>query len=108
MAGKQVKADKDDKYTVYKFDKSNNSVVEMTATEFLAECTDGGVYDDDKEETVYTVDADKYNNYNDNGIYYYLINTSGTILKNKTNAKDADDYKFNVNKRQITKVVLED
>ena len=108
MAGKQVKADKDDKYTVYKFDKNNNSVVEMSATEFLRECTDGGIYDDDKEETVYTVDADKYNNYNENGIYYYLINTSGTILKNKTNAKDADDYKFNVNKRQITKVVLED
>ncbi len=66
MAGKQVKADKDDKYTVYKFDKNNNSVVEMSATEFLRECTDdGGIYDDDKEETVYTVDADKYNNYNE-------------------------------------------
>ena len=103
MAGKQVKADKDDKYTVYKYDKTNNSVTEMTTTDFIATCTDGGKHDDDKEETVYTVTTT-----NTDSVKYYLVNTSGTILKNKTNAKDADDYKFSVSKRQITKVVLED
>ena len=103
MAGKQVKADKDDKYTVYKYDKINNSVTEMTTTDFIATCTDGGKHDDDKEETVYTVTTT-----NTDSVKYYLVNTSGTILKNKTNAKDADDYKFSVSKRQITKVVLED
>ena len=75
----------------------------MTTTDFIATCTDGGKHDDDKEETVYTVTTT-----NTDSVKYYLVNTSGTILKNKTNAKDADDYKFSVSKRQITKVVLED
>ena len=57
----------------------------------------------DKEETVYTVTTT-----NTDSVKYYLVNTSGTILKNKTNAKDADDYKFYVSGKTINEVVLED
>ncbi len=35
------------------------------------------------------------------GDNYYLVNTSGTIIKNKTAAKDGDDWYFYVKNKQI-------
>ena len=39
--------------------------------------------------------------------YYFLLNSSGKVSKNKSDAKDGDDYKFAINKYQITEVSLE-
>ena len=44
----------------------------------------------------------------DSNVKLYLVNTSGSMVKNKSAAKDGEDYKFNVKNYQITQVVLED
>ena len=106
-AGKQVKADKDDKYKVYKVTTGadNYCLVEgMTVTEFLKETKATSEYDSKKEETVWTIPSAAYTN----NVKYYLLNSSGTVIKSKTGAKDSDDYKFTVKNKVITEVILED
>ena len=106
-AGKQIKADKDDKYKVYKVTTGANNyclVEDMTVNEFFTETGATKTYDSKKEETTWTIPSGAYTA----NVKYYLLNTSGTVIKNKTGAKDADDYKFNVKNKVITSVVLED
>ena len=109
-AGKLVKADKDDKYTVYKVETKDDSnyckVTKLTVSEFMkqSKAIDNKTYDSKKEETIWTVPEGAYSD----NVNYYLINTSGTVVKNKSGAKDSDDYKFYVDGKKITKVVLED
>lgn len=113
-AGKQIKADKDDKYKVYKVTTGTGNyclVEDMTVSAFLKEAAvnPDGKYDEKKEERVWTIK--NYSNKKDedgNSVKYYLLNTSGSVIKNKTGAKDADDYKFNVKSKEITEVILED
>lgn len=88
MAGKQVKADKDDKYSVYKvsFDESGKAIA------------------------VDKIDTPKFlkDNSNSNAAKYYLAGSNSTIAKGKSSAKDGNDYKFTVNSNyQITKVTLD-
>ena len=40
--------------------------------------------------------------------HLYLVNTSGSMVKNKSAAKDGEDYKFNVDDSEIVSVTLED
>ena len=106
LAGKLVKADSDDKYKVVVYTENEDGVIKMEkldTDEFIDQYTDGGVYDEKKEETVYTVDKDKAA-----GAKLYLVNTSGSMMKNKTNSKDGEDYKFTTSNYEITKVTLED
>lgn len=88
MAGKQVKADKDDKYSVYKvsFDESGKAIA------------------------VNKIDTPKFlkDNSNSDAAKYYLVGSNGTFAKGKSPAKDGNDYKFTVNSNyQITKVTLD-
>ncbi len=39
--------------------------------------------------------------------HLYLVNTSGSMVKNKSAAKDGEDYKFNVDDYEIVDVTLE-
>ncbi len=107
-AGKQVKADKDDKYKVYKVTTKKDSnyclVEDMTVTEFLSKTGATSEYSSKKEETVWTIPSSAYTD----TVKYYLLNSSGTVIKSKTGAKDSDDYKFTVKNKVITEVVLED
>ena len=112
-AGKLVKADKDDKYTIYEVTESTTSagttsikVESMDVAKFLKLTgVTKNKHDDKKEEQTWTIDTDVVYS---GGKTYYLINSSGTVTKNKTGAKDGDDYKFNVDNKKITKVTLED
>ena len=106
-AGKQIKADKDDKYKVYKVTTGANNyclVEDLTVNEFFTQTGATSKHDDKKEETTWTIPDSAYTT----NVKYYLLNTSGSVIKNKTGAKDADDYKFNVKNKVITSVVLED
>lgn len=106
-AGKQIKADKDDKYKVYKVTTGANNyclVEDLTVNEFFTQTSATSKHDDKKEETTWTIPDSAYTT----NVKYYLLNTSGSVIKNKTGAKDADDYKFNVKNKVITSVVLED
>ena len=77
-------------------------MTKMDTDEFLDEYTDGGK-ENKKGDTVWTVDANKAK-----GVKLYLVNTSGSMVKNKSAAKDGEDYKFNVDNYEIKSVTLED
>jgi len=38
---------------------------------------------------------------------FYLVNTTGTLIKSKSGAKDGEDYKFKVSGYKIQEVLLE-
>ena len=104
MGGKLVEADSDDKYQVVVYEENGKTVTmtKMDTDEFLGEYTDGGE-ENKKGDTVWTVDANKAK-----GVKLYLVNTSGSMVKNKSAAKDGEDYKFNVDNYEIKSVTLED
>ena len=109
MAGKQVKADKDDKYTIYGYNEADNTVTEYSAAEFISKMVDDGKVEGGKAE-ILNDDGDQkwtFKDVNDSGVTYYVIGTSGTIVKTKSSAKDADDYKINVSKKVIKSITLE-
>ncbi len=113
-AGMLLKADKDDKYSVIKITttkKDNNDVVKyelLTTDEFLA---------DAKKENFLSVDTKKVNSgdyteyYNINAggnIDYKVVNTSGSVQKNKKKAKDGNDTCYLVDGEKIKAVYVED
>ena len=81
----------------------------MDIDEFLALNDNGygedGRYNSDKEQREWTFN---FNDSEEKPVVYYLVNTSGSMVKNKSNAKDGEDYKFDVEDYLIKKVVLED
>jgi len=107
LAGKLVKADKDDKYKVIAYNEKENTVTKLDTAEFLHDyCTeDPAATNDDK--TTWVIDADKTADLEE-GTVFYVVNTSGTIVKSKSGAKDGEDYKFYVSGKKIDKIVLED
>ena len=108
-AGKLIEADSDDKYQVVIYSEDEDGIVtmeKMDTDDFLTEYChelEAGDKDYDEDATTWNVNDDI-----DSSVKLYLVNTSGSMVKNKSAAKDGEDYKFNVKKYQITQVVLED
>ena len=105
-AGKLIEAGSDDKYKVVVYNEDTDGTITMTkmdTDEFLGKYTNGGVEDEDGD-TTWTVDDSKV----PEGTKLYLVNTSGAMVKNKSAAKDGEDYKFNVGNYLIESVTLED
>ena len=102
-AGKLIEANSDDKYKVVVY-KEDNGVVTMTKmdTDEFIDRYCGAADDSDEDETVWTVDAEEAK-----GVKLYLVNTSGSMVKNKSAAKDGEDYKFEVDNYEIKSVTLE-
>lgn len=108
-AGKLIEADSDDKYQVVIYSEDEDGIVtmeKMDTDDFLTEYC----YEVEEGEADYDEDANtwKVKDEIDSSIKLYLVNTSGSMVKNKSAAKDGEDYKFNVKNYQITQVVLED
>ena len=116
MAGKLVKADKDDKYTVYAVvpaKNSSNKVIEMDIEEYLSFCnttTDGlsksQIEDGDMKWIIDRTKVDAVDSEFKNA-KFYLVNSAGKVIKDKSSAKDGNDYKFEVKNREIKSVILE-
>lgn len=108
-AGKLIEADSDDKYQVVIYSEDEDGIVtmeKMDTDDFLTEYChelEEGEEDYDEDASTWNVNDDV-----DSSIKLYLVNTSGSMVKNKSAAKDGEDYKFNVKNYQITQVVLED
>ena len=108
-AGKLIEADSDDKYQVVIYSEDEDGIVtmeKMDTDDFLTEYChelEAGDKDYDEGATTWNVNEDI-----DSNVKLYLVNTSGSMVKNKSAAKDGEDYKFNVKNYQITQVVLED
>ena len=98
-AGKLVEADSDDKYKIVAYNEATGVSTKMDVADFLdevkpEEAVKGeDAYDEDETTWVLNNVDDKDKN---DQVLYYLVNTSGSMVKNKTNAKDGEDYKFTV------------
>ena len=94
--GMKMKADSEDKYkVVYATGDTgdDNAVVEEIDTAKMRGLAE--------EATNKNKDGDTIKYVGSLGSNFYLVNTSGTIVKNKTAAKDGDDWYFYVENKQI-------
>ena len=126
LAGMLLKADKDDKYSVVKIKETKDGGVTKTTynildtDEFMDDLdTEGKASADGKSWLVKDDEKlavkDKYDEYyNVNyeaarkaGITYKLVNTSGTVQKNKHKAKDGDDRCYDQKGNDITSLYVE-
>ena len=110
LAGMLLTADKDDKYAVLKITKDGNGVYGdkyelLTTDKFL----DEGVTTTNTTK-MNTGDYDEYYDVDNTSttVTYKLINTSGTVQKNKSKAKDGSDYYYVVSGEKITGLFVED
>ena len=112
LGGMLLKADKDDKYSVVKATTVKGEYTEiklLTTEKFLDDVSYTKETKKDYDE-YYVVDAeDKTDAATDTTVTYRLVNTSGTVQKSKTKAKDGDDRCYNVGSdKVITAVYVED
>lgn len=95
-AGVRLKADADEKYLVVsangKISDENVVVKKIDSAELREDAEKTDKKNKDGEHVKYVADFDED---------YYLINTSGTIIKNKKGAKDENDWYFYVDDRNI-------
>ena len=93
--GMKIKADSDDKYKVVYANGdtgSDNITVEEIDSSALRTLADNAGQNKDEDSVKFfgTLGSD-----------YYLVNTSGSIVKNKTAAKDGDDWYFYVDDKNV-------
>ena len=101
QSGMLMAADKDDKYAVVKVNKTGsnvNYVQIMTTDEFLKDMEDNFnvvsvVTDTNKYSEEYTIPAAVTDSAT---VEYRVVNTSGTVQKSKSKAKDGNDRCYEV------------
>ncbi|WP_097003489.1 cell wall-binding protein [Lacrimispora amygdalina] len=107
-AGMLLKADKDDKYAVVKIDKrkENTEYTLLTTDQFLADAENEGIRSVDSTKLVkdYT---EYYNIAPLADVEYKLVNTTGSVQKNKNKAKDGNDTCYSVKNEVIKTVFVE-
>ena len=101
-AGKLVTAGRDDKYQIVEYNKVTKHSEKIDIDEFL-DMTNIVTLIEDVNDDDYDEDADtwKVTQDKDADVVYYLVNTSGSMMKNKSNAKDGSDYKFSTDKNYL-------
>ena len=117
--GKLIEADSDDRYQIVVYTVSNEDGVEVTTMEkmdtddfldeYCYEVTDEDDPDYDEDETLWRVrSTDNEEDADGKEVHFYLVNTSGSMVRNSSSSKDGDDYKFEVDDYEIVSVTLED
>jgi len=106
MYGCRVKADSDDKYQVVRVTGADNTigtsdceVEKVKSQKIRSDITTTAVKNKDGDSVRYAPTAYFANAANHE--LCYLVNTSGTIVKSKTAAKDGDDWYFYVDNKVI-------
>lgn len=121
-AGKLVKPEEGEKYAIIKqywenmpadatndekkyMDPDGDGKVDgilqrISIEEFMSEVCNSGIYDEKKDETVWTV------RYDPQGVKYYLIDANGRIVKSKNSAVDEDGYRFRVKNKKIQTITV--
>ena len=112
LGGMLLKASKDDKYSVIKITKDVSGTITalecLSTEEFLADVDATSSIPAGKDD-----DYDEYYNVKESAAdtattQYRLVNTSGSIQKNKNKAKDGDDRCFKIgNSKEIEAVFVE-
>lgn len=110
LGGMLMQADKDDKYAVIKAEKDSNgkytTITLLKTDEFVKEMNVSNTAADHKgtEEYYDMTEAAA----GSDTVEYRLVNTAGTVQKNKSKAKDGDDRCFEVKGNKIVAVYVED
>jgi len=115
LGGMLMQADKDDKYSVIKTVKDADGYTEitmLTTEEFLDVVNATSVIpsgkSDDYDEYYDVEDAAKDTTVDGVETQYRLVNTSGTVQKGKSKAKDGDDRCYEVkSNKEIKRVFVE-
>lgn len=117
LAGKVVKADKDNKYEIYQITYKDSTKNTITKVEQLDTAAFVDLYCDEVAQYAIDHDGDQKwvvdkTSYDTTKVEFYVINTSGKVLDKKSNAKDGDDYKISIgqdgaSKYTISSILLE-
>ena len=118
LGGMLMQADRDDKYSVVKTTQVNGEYTEiklLTTEDFLDDVKATSVIpeanSDDYDEYYDVADAAKDTTTTDGDdkttVEYRLVNTSGTVQKNKSKAKDGDDRCYKLDGNEIITVFVE-
>lgn len=112
QAGMLLKPEESQKYAIVKVEKKEQMVgtslkkfktLDMVdVQDFIEEVCNSGIYDEKKDETVWTV------RYEPENVEYYLISQNGSIVKNKKRAVDSDGYQFYVKNNKIKSITVEE
>lgn len=111
-AGMVLKPKEGQKYAIVRMETETKMVGETEKTfdtlniietkDFIKEICNTGIYDEEEDETVWTVRGKIPN------VQYYLVSQSGKIVENKKSAKDGDGYQFCVKNGRIKSITLEE
>lgn len=131
MAGKLIEADSDDKYKTVAYLELTDGTVYMgkvDTSDVIDNFTvdpDGALVDPEKEDSdlKYVIKAEDtlksavkawFENEYDltisgdvDDVQLYLVNTSGSVVKSKSSAKDGEEYKFRVENKNVKEIVEE-
>lgn len=112
QAGMVLKPEEGQKYAIVKMEtvekmvgtsmETFDTLEVISVRDFMNEVCNSGIYDEKKDETVWTV------RYEPENIEYYLVSQSGSIVKNKQSAKDDDGYQFYVKNNKIKSITVEE
>ena len=70
--------------------------------DFIEEVCNSGIYDEKRDETVWTV------RYEPENVEFYLVGQNGKIVKNKKSATDDEGYQFYVKNNRIKSITVEE
>ena len=110
LAGMLLKADKDDKYSVVKI-KTTTAGTDyklLTTDDFLADARAEGLVTNNADKLATNDYTEYYNIATKTGVTYKLVNTSGSVQKNKNKAKDGNDSCYYVDGETIKALYVED
>lgn len=109
LAGKLLKPLEYQKYAVIRQetvtgDDGNKykKLERMDVVDFIEETCNEGIYNEKRDETVYTV------RYTPPDVKYYLIGPDGDIVRKKKAAVDMDGFEFRVEGEEILTITVED
>ncbi len=111
-SGMLMAADKDDKYAVVKIENAVDEAGKavklysvLTTDDFIkAYTTEKPDFNKDKYTEYYVVDSTKI----PEGVEFKLVNTSGSVQKNKSKAKDGSSRCYKQSGEKITEIFVED
>lgn len=112
QAGWLLKPEEYQKYAVVRLESKEETIgtslvryktlSKMEVEDFMAEVCNSGVYDEKREETVWTVRRHPEH------VDFYLIDQNGDIVKNKKSAMDIDGFEFYVKNSKILSITVEE
>ncbi len=110
-AGMLLKPAEGQKYAVVRVEDVTKTVADeertfqtlnvMEVSDFIDEICNSGIYDEDRDERVWTVRGELPN------VTYYLIGQNGKIVKNKKRATDGEGYQFCVKNGKIQTITVD-